>query len=103
MALQPACDGAREKDFQRYLRSEEHTSELQSPCKVVSRLLLEKKDARPLAKPFSAGEPLERRAARFGRPGGGRATSRARAPAPAVRIPPDRGLLRRRCHLHAPA
>src|SRR5256885_10783416 len=43
MALQPACDGAREKDFQRYLRSEEHTSELQSPCKIVSRLLLEKK------------------------------------------------------------
>src|SRR5688500_20327203 len=27
-------------------RSEEHTSELQSPCKLVCRLLLEKKNAR---------------------------------------------------------
>src|SRR5256885_3036523 len=27
----------------RYLRSEEHTSELQSPCNLVCRLLLEKK------------------------------------------------------------
>src|SRR5256885_4066336 len=34
-------------DFQRYglhrIRSEEHTSELQSPCNLVCRLLLEKK------------------------------------------------------------
>src|SRR5688500_19555192 len=29
----------------RTLRSEEHTSELQSPCKLVCRLLLEKKKA----------------------------------------------------------
>src|SRR6266446_2487854 len=29
-------------------RSEEHTSELQSPCKLVCRLLLEKKNIRPL-------------------------------------------------------
>src|SRR5205807_7676894 len=28
------------------VRSEEHTSELQSPCKLVSRLLLEKKNVR---------------------------------------------------------
>src|SRR5256885_4005987 len=27
----------------RYIRSEEHTSELQSPCNLVCRLLLEKK------------------------------------------------------------
>src|SRR6266850_8565699 len=30
-------------DRPRYLRSEEHTSELQSPCNLVCRLLLEKK------------------------------------------------------------
>src|SRR6266566_5801918 len=30
-------------DFHPYLRSEEHTSELQSPCNLVCRLLLEKK------------------------------------------------------------
>src|ERR1022692_4455204 len=30
-------------------RSEEHTSELQSPCNLVCRLLLEKKIRRPLA------------------------------------------------------
>src|SRR5688500_19251656 len=29
-------------------RSEEHTSELQSPCNLVCRLLLEKKNKRPL-------------------------------------------------------
>src|SRR2546426_3412173 len=29
--------------FARYERSEEHTSELQSPCNLVCRLLLEKK------------------------------------------------------------
>src|SRR5256885_9667971 len=31
------------------LRSEEHTSELQSPCNLVCRLLLEKKKSRPLS------------------------------------------------------
>src|SRR5256885_5971495 len=30
------------------LRSEEHTSELQSPCNLVCRLLLEKKKSRPV-------------------------------------------------------
>src|SRR5256885_5808322 len=31
----------------RWLRSEEHTSELQSPCNLVCRLLLEKKKKKP--------------------------------------------------------
>src|SRR5256885_12279836 len=35
---------ARGEDFQ---RSEEHTSELQSPCNLVCRLLLEKKKTTP--------------------------------------------------------
>src|SRR5256885_5490941 len=37
-------------------RSEEHTSELQSPCNLVCRLLLEKKktsDTRPIDQPHS--------------------------------------------------
>src|SRR5256885_9511838 len=33
-------------NFDRILRSEEHTSELQSPCNLVCRLLLEKKKNR---------------------------------------------------------
>src|SRR5256885_12509100 len=33
----------REQSFWAELRSEEHTSELQSPCNLVCRLLLEKK------------------------------------------------------------
>src|SRR5256885_16663215 len=33
--------------WQRSARSEEHTSELQSPCNLVCRLLLEKKITRP--------------------------------------------------------
>src|SRR5256885_8917652 len=32
-----------------YRRSEEHTSELQSPCNLVCRLLLEKKKNKPYA------------------------------------------------------
>src|SRR5256885_11928786 len=36
----PSDDGKRRKDD---ARSEEHTSELQSPCNLVCRLLLEKK------------------------------------------------------------
>src|SRR5256885_13286385 len=32
----------------RYIRSEEHTSELQSPCNLVCRLLLEKKKQKHL-------------------------------------------------------
>src|SRR2546426_8968346 len=34
---------------ERWDRSEEHTSELQSPCNLVCRLLLEKKKKRPEA------------------------------------------------------
>src|ERR1022692_2715614 len=33
------------------LRSEEHTSELQSPCNLVCRLLLEKKKRKPTSRP----------------------------------------------------
>src|SRR5256885_7290717 len=41
----PGVDSARERrtDRARLFRSEEHTSELQSPCNLVCRLLLEKK------------------------------------------------------------
>src|SRR5256885_7844735 len=43
------------------VRSEEHTSELQSPCNLVCRLLLEKKnqgeDTRPQIWPVSAENP----------------------------------------------
>src|SRR2546426_7090174 len=34
------------------VRSEEHTSELQSPCNLVCRLLLEKKNQDPLSLPI---------------------------------------------------
>src|SRR2546426_5953624 len=34
-----------------YVRSEEHTSELQSPCNLVCRLLLEKKKKNTLVQP----------------------------------------------------
>src|SRR5256885_13010515 len=40
------CDSARHRlhlDRSKTIRSEEHTSELQSPCNLVCRLLLEKK------------------------------------------------------------
>src|SRR2546426_4758560 len=41
-----SLDG-READRNSLVRSEEHTSELQSPCNIVCRLLLEKKKNRP--------------------------------------------------------
>src|SRR2546426_7224898 len=41
--LKPETTEAEPLDQQRGLRSEEHTSELQSPCNLVCRLLLEKK------------------------------------------------------------
>src|SRR3989454_8275196 len=41
-SARPRSPGARR-------RSEEHTSELQSPCNLVCRLLLEKKKKRPVA------------------------------------------------------
>src|SRR6266566_6546468 len=44
-------------------RSEEHTSELQSPCNLVCRLLLEKKKHTPDYSPLSeADKPLARQA-----------------------------------------
>src|SRR5256885_6453404 len=39
----PRDVGRHEPDLARDVRSEEHTSELQSPCNLVCRLLLEKK------------------------------------------------------------
>src|SRR5256885_7262636 len=49
-------------------RSEEHTSELQSPCNLVCRLLLEKKkktltDRAPVAQRGQHPEPLRRKQA----------------------------------------
>src|SRR5256885_4887883 len=38
-------------------RSEEHTSELQSPCNLVCRLLLEKKKTRSRASPLGSLRP----------------------------------------------
>src|SRR5256885_9081206 len=40
-------------------RSEEHTSELQSPCNLVCRLLLEKKNIRPVSR--RAEQPAQHR------------------------------------------
>src|SRR2546426_5892663 len=37
------------KDDERQTRSEEHTSELQSPCNLVCRLLLEKKKKKSMS------------------------------------------------------
>src|SRR5256885_6578188 len=45
------------------LRSEEHTSELQSPCNLVCRLLLEKKNS-ITATSFAAGVVLRKTSAR---------------------------------------
>src|SRR5688500_19818697 len=42
-SFEPGRRFANQLDFQLQLRSEEHTSELQSPCNLVCRLLLEKK------------------------------------------------------------
>src|SRR6516162_11733680 len=44
------CEHAIEQrpEQHRRIRSEEHTSELQSPCKIVCRLLLEKKKNKQL-------------------------------------------------------
>src|SRR5256885_10540625 len=45
-------------------RSEEHTSELQSPCNLVCRLLLEKKKSRPGAWDWPSLPALSRRRSR---------------------------------------
>src|SRR5256885_6897063 len=42
-AAVPEIDAAQNPHRPRQVRSEEHTSELQSPCNLVCRLLLEKK------------------------------------------------------------
>src|SRR5256885_10049657 len=42
-----------------YSRSEEHTSELQSPCNLVCRLLLEKKNISSYAQVLSSSEYYE--------------------------------------------
>src|SRR2546426_7731231 len=44
----------------RRLRSEEHTSELQSPCNLVCRLLLEKKKNSIGISPFPRPHPSDR-------------------------------------------
>src|SRR2546426_7917312 len=41
--LNPPAAGGKHEHARREARSEEHTSELQSPCNLVCRLLLEKK------------------------------------------------------------
>src|SRR5256885_12056401 len=45
---EPSCQGRPDQSSSgiRCVRSEEHTSELQSPCNLVCRLLLEKKNSR---------------------------------------------------------
>src|SRR5256885_1628304 len=76
-------------------RSEEHTSELQSPCNLVCRLLLEKKNdvqadqVRRLAqlRP-AAGPPAVLRGAGPPRFPGGSPAPRGHAPPPHVRPPP---------------
>src|ERR1022692_4947458 len=49
----PFCSPAPMSEFDS--RSEEHTSELQSPCNLVCRLLLEKKKEQPTTHICSAG------------------------------------------------
>src|SRR5256885_11405233 len=63
LAVDEGAAGLALRDEQRLFRvvphrSEEHTSELQSPCNLVCRLLLEKKNVTltPLPFQFSAGE-----------------------------------------------
>src|SRR5256885_7550097 len=47
-ATRSSASAARRPAIQRDARSEEHTSELQSPCNLVCRLLLEKKKAQTI-------------------------------------------------------
>src|SRR5256885_11705363 len=49
MAISKNADGS--------TRSEEHTSELQSPCNLVCRLLLEKKKKKPTLSHLSRTQP----------------------------------------------
>src|SRR5256885_6617899 len=43
----------KETNFVVWIRSEEHTSELQSPCNLVCRLLLEKKNSSSIPQSFN--------------------------------------------------
>src|SRR5256885_10880932 len=56
-----SCGTARGKPIRAGARSEEHTSELQSPCNLVCRLLLEKKknntDSRSIALSSQTASP----------------------------------------------
>src|SRR5688500_19283479 len=61
------------------LRSEEHTSELQSPCNLVCRLLLEQKNPRPGGAHIGIGARLRIRHAPRRRPGPRARRSVARA------------------------
>src|SRR5256885_7968546 len=57
LATPAGCPGRRER---RHDRSEEHTSELQSPCNLVCRLLLEKKKSCILLRLLLSDHPLLR-------------------------------------------
>src|SRR5688500_19142385 len=46
-------DSKKRQASEAYLRSEEHTSELQSPCNLVCRLLLEKKNTQRITEDVS--------------------------------------------------
>src|SRR5256885_7165537 len=55
-----ACSGAASRAWWNWARrSEEHTSELQSPCNLVCRLLLEKKKGPPRRGPFVVQRHLQ--------------------------------------------
>src|SRR2546426_6281423 len=61
-ALGVECDVSGEADTQRLAtetRSEEHTSELQSPCNLVCRLLLEKKKKNEITRRFVMRLPVQ--------------------------------------------
>src|SRR5256885_11891541 len=49
---QPQVDGGHVPHVAHPIRSEEHTSELQSPCNLVCRLLLEKKKIECARSPY---------------------------------------------------
>src|ERR1039457_6206930 len=62
--LNPTQVGRRFRSrFDPSTRSEEHTSELQSPCNLVCRLLLEKTSTFPRRRPTVVGSLNSRRAA----------------------------------------
>src|SRR5256885_7949643 len=52
-SYQTAVDDSPPRGGESSTRSEEHTSELQSPCNLVCRLLLEKKKKQPAPAPYA--------------------------------------------------